>query len=316
MGDLEDASALIALPDPWWKIGMEIEKYQRLITEMEKKGANSENTALLWMEVATRKDQYRVLTGNTYFPILDAPRGEKYALSKLFLNLRGFSWGKKKGWVGQTKTMLRPEVLPLEAEASAYQGIRIGKTLIPGGKKTDFFTYVEELDLRGVGCDGAVPPYIGDFTKCKFLNMNWNLLTGRLPREIRCLESLTSLNLSGNQLTGSLDPESFECLVALKTLDLSFNLLDGNIPNVFNHVKRLSVLNLAGNRLSGDLPESISCLRGLEVLKLNNNQLAGEIPESFSCLTHLIEVNMSQNQFTRGMLHSLTHSLTLLVTCL
>jgi len=310
MGDLDDASALIALPDPWWKIGMEIEKYQRLISEMEKKGANSENTALLWMEVATRKDQYRVLTGNTYNPILDAPRSEKYALGKLFLHLRGFSWGKKKGWIGQTKTMLRPELQPLEAEASAYQGIKIGKTLIPGGKKTDFFTYVEEFDLRGVGCDGTLPAYVGDLTKCKFLNMNWNLLKGQLPRELRCLESLTSLNLSGNQLTGSLDPESFECLVALKTLDLSFNLLDGSIPNVFNHMKKLSMLNLSGNRLTGCLPESLSCLRGLEILKLNGNMLTGEIPDSFTCLTHLVEVNLSQNQFTKGIHHLTHHSLT------
>lgn len=71
---------------------------------------------------------------------------------------------------------------------------------------------------------------------------------------------VTAIDLSGNQLTGTLPPR-LGALIHLQTLDLSDNELVGSIPPDLGNLTSLSTLYLAGNRLTGCIPSS---LRGIE----------------------------------------------------
>jgi hypothetical protein len=66
---------------------------------------------------------------------------------------------------------------------------------------------------------------------------------------------MTSLNLSGNNLTGVI-PRNFGQLKKLEYLDLSRNQLSGSIPASFSSLDRISVLNLSFNNFSGRIPRS------------------------------------------------------------
>ncbi|MYD56756.1 MAG: hypothetical protein F4246_07060, partial [Rhodothermaceae bacterium] len=78
------------------------------------------------------------------------------------------------------------------------------------------------------------------------LNLSNNQLTGSIPPELGNLTELWALHLHRNQLTGSIPPELGN-LEALKRLDLRRNQLTGSIPRTFLQIHRLSRLYLHDN---------------------------------------------------------------------
>lgn len=79
------------------------------------------------------------------------------------------------------------------------------------------------------------------------LNLSANNLTGSLPSEVRLLQNLRVLNLSNNQFAGV--PAEIGQLKNLEVLDLSNNLITG-LPNELGNLSHLKVLNLKGNSYS------------------------------------------------------------------
>ncbi|KAK1263720.1 hypothetical protein QJS04_geneDACA009441 [Acorus gramineus] len=73
--------------------------------------------------------------------------------------------------------------------------------------------------------------------------------------EMGYLRTLHSLNLSHNNLTGSI-PESFQNLMSLESLDLSFNHLSSEIPPQLAQLNTLSTFRVAYNNLSGIIPSN------------------------------------------------------------
>lgn len=90
---------------------------------------------------------------------------------------------------------------------------------------------VEDAAMQGEGSVGAIPAYIGNFTKLKTLIMRHGGVTGTIPSSLGNLTDLEVLDLSQNQLTGTI-PASFNNLTKLTKLDLSNNNLYGPIPNI------------------------------------------------------------------------------------
>ena len=120
----------------------------------------------------------------------------------------------------------------------------------------------------------------------------WDL-TGSLSTALNSLTGLTSLNLSDNQLTGSIP--TLSSLTGLTSLDLSDNQLTGSIPTM-SGLSSLTTLNLSDNQLSGSIP-ALSGLSSLTTLDLSDNQLSGSIP-ALSGLTGLTTLSLSDNQLT------------------
>ncbi|KAJ7947390.1 LRR receptor-like kinase family protein [Quillaja saponaria] len=134
------------------------------------------------------------------------------------------------------------------------------------------------------------------------VDFSGNMLVSFSPQQQKFLprisENIRYLNLSQNQLTGSLvsggELSEFE---NLKVLDLSYNQLSGELPG-FSFVYDLQVLKLSNNRFSGFVPNGL--LKGdslvLTELDLSGNNLSGPVSMITSTTLHIL--NLSSNGFT------------------
>ncbi|XP_075485251.1 receptor-like protein EIX1 [Primulina tabacum] len=93
--------------------------------------------------------------------------------------------------------------------------------------------------------------------------------------------SLLSIDLSRNELDGSIADEFGQKLVSLENLDLSYNEFEGGIPTSFWNLKGLKKLHLSSNNLTGSLPDFVGTMVPLEILDLSYNRITGSVPESF-----------------------------------
>lgn len=92
-----------------------------------------------------------------------------------------------------------------------------------------------------------------------------------IPNALRTLDQLVQLDVSNNQIAGTIATSS---------------VLD---------IQSIETLNLAGNRLSGIIPSPISTLVNLKFFYMQDNLLGGPIPSSLNTITGLQRVNVSGN---------------------
>ncbi|KAE7997208.1 hypothetical protein FH972_001862 [Carpinus fangiana] len=122
-------------------------------------------------------------------------------------------------------------------------------------------TFLEELELAGMGLGGQLP-----------------ISVGQLP------VSLLVIDLQENQIFGSIPPNLgklsnlISSCIALRTLNLSDNSLEGHLPESMGELRNLEVLDVSGNNLSGMIPVSLSKIQTLAYLNLSFNNFEGMIP--------------------------------------
>ncbi|KAL5138341.1 Receptor-like protein EIX2 [Glycine soja] len=119
-----------------------------------------------------------------------------------------------------------------------------------------------------------------------YLNLTNNNITGSLPQDIADRLPNVSHLLFGNNLINGSIPNSLCKIDSLYNLDLSSNLLSGEIPDCWSATQGLNVLNLASNKLSGVIP---SCL---------GNSLQGGIPSSLRNLKQLLILDLGENHLS------------------
>ncbi len=88
---------------------------------------------------------------------------------------------------------------------------------------------------------------------------------------IRVSEEATELDLSGRNLTGSLQAE-IRLVAALETLNLSGNQFTG-LPAEIGQLRELRILNLSNNDLTG-LPHELGNLQKLTLLDVRGNPVS------------------------------------------
>jgi len=278
------------LPPSPRQLAIEIERFNKRAREP---GLRPTELNSIHIDLVQRTDLYHLATGVPYKRIYDVQPSEKRALSDLFNNLNGFNWSKKFGWIGQPKTMTKPDIKVFEAEAALFDGISASET-------TEGNSSVFGINFEGIGCNGKISEEIQSLKQCRSINMNYNTISNSLPATLKSLENLEYLLLSGNLLNGSLDITSLQQLTKLRELDLSFNQLTGGIPDMFATASRITQLNFAGNKLTGPLPNSMSNLINLKSLKLYGNELDGDLPDWLQNLEQLVEVNLSRNKYVHS----------------
>lgn len=101
-------------------------------------------------------------------------------------------------------------------------------------------------NLRGKGLT-AVPASVIRDGDVVTLDISDNRIEGALPAEIRHMQSLRSLDASGNRMTGV--PAEIGQLRELRFLDLSDNLLTG-LPYELGNLQNLELLDISGNAYS------------------------------------------------------------------
>lgn len=104
----------------------------------------------------------------------------------------------------------------------------------------------DTLDLSHQGLK-QIPSHVFGQTNLESLNVSNNQLTGSIQAEIRQLKNLKTLNASNNQMTGV--PAEIGQLSHLEILDLSNNQLTG-LPYELGNLQNLKTLNISGNNYS------------------------------------------------------------------
>lgn len=102
------------------------------------------------------------------------------------------------------------------------------------------------LDLNGQGLS-KIPNEVFSMTDLEILDISNNNLTGTLPGEIRFLKNLKKLKAGSNNMTGI--PAEIGQLSNLEELDYSNNQITG-LPLEIGNLKNLKIFNLTGNDFS------------------------------------------------------------------
>ncbi|XP_039119427.1 receptor-like protein 9DC3 [Dioscorea cayenensis subsp. rotundata] len=178
------------------------------------------------------------------------------------------------------------------------------------------------LSLSNNKIGGTIPEWIWSIGDICYLNLSikliYILLTGEVPSSICQATNLRILDLSYNNLNGSIPACLMESLtellvlrarVALKgvkrdlvntmtiftAIDLSNNQFEGPLPEAIGNLKALISLNMSGNDFNGRIPSVFENLAEMQSLDLSGNQLSGQIPNSLTSLTFLSFLNLSNN---------------------
>ncbi|KAL1103241.1 hypothetical protein V6Z11_D05G425400, partial [Gossypium hirsutum] len=151
---------------------------------------------------------------------------------------------------------------------------------------------IEFLDLSSNLIRGNLP--IPASTTNVFLISN-NSFNGEVSSLICNVTSLRILDLSHNNLSGTI-PQCFGNLsYSLEFLNLKKNKFYGTIPPTFAEGCQLSNFNLNGNLLEGPLTPSILNCNGLEVLDLGNNKINDTFPHWLGSLPFLQVLVLKSN---------------------
>ncbi|CAA3024886.1 receptor 12 [Olea europaea subsp. europaea] len=154
------------------------------------------------------------------------------------------------------------------------------------------FSSLRNLHLSNNQLDGVQPQSFNQASSLEFLDLSYNQLVGSLPNITR-FSSLKTLYLSNNHLDG-LHPQSLHQPSSLESLDLSGNQLK-RLPEAIEHLLNLKYLNLSSTSLEGNIISCIGQLDTLEWLDLSRNKLSGEIPNGLANLHFLSVLDLSYN---------------------
>ncbi|XP_071724371.1 inactive LRR receptor-like serine/threonine-protein kinase BIR2 [Rutidosis leptorrhynchoides] len=114
---------------------------------------------------------------------------------------------------------------------------------------------VMRIDLSDMGLKGHFPPELGSCKSLTSLDLSNNNLTGPIPRDIsKSIPYIVELDLSNNNFSGEIPSDLGNCSY-LNYLDLGRNQLTGEIPRELRQLSRLAYFNVSGNILSGEVPD-------------------------------------------------------------
>ncbi|CAA0383599.1 unnamed protein product [Arabidopsis thaliana] len=145
----------------------------------------------------------------------------------------------------------------------------------------------------------SIPSKLGMLNKLEVLFLSKSGFLAQVPFSFSNLSMLSALDLSDNELTGSL---SFvRNLRKLRVLDVAHNQFSGilNPNSSLFELHHLIYLNLRYNNFtSSSLPYEFGNLNKLEVLDVSSNSFFGQVPPTISNLTQLAELYLSSNDLT------------------
>uniref|UniRef100_A0A1S4CBZ3 Protein STRUBBELIG-RECEPTOR FAMILY 3-like n=1 Tax=Nicotiana tabacum TaxID=4097 RepID=A0A1S4CBZ3_TOBAC len=149
--------------------------------------------------------------------------------------------------------------------------------------------------ISGDPCDGQWQGVTCNDTNILTIKLNVANLGGELGDSLAGFSSLQTIDLSNNQIGGTL-PSNLP--VTLQNIFLSDNKLMGSIPSSLSSLSQLSAMSLNGNQLSGEIPDSFQGLTALVNLDLSSNSLSGALPSSVGNLSSLTTLRLQNNQLS------------------
>ncbi|XP_041023762.1 probable LRR receptor-like serine/threonine-protein kinase RFK1 isoform X5 [Juglans microcarpa x Juglans regia] len=151
---------------------------------------------------------------------------------------------------------------------------------------------LERLEMIASGLEGPIPSSISVLEKLEDLRIT-DISTGTIQAfpELTNMTGLTRIVMRNCNISGEI-PDYIWGMNSLLTLDLSFNKLSGELPSVIS-TETLKFIFLSGNSLSGDVPESI-LKKGTNV-DLSYNNFTWQSEEKPACQTKDLNLNLFQS---------------------
>ncbi|RWW85594.1 hypothetical protein BHE74_00005703 [Ensete ventricosum] len=163
----------------------------------------------------------------------------------------------------------------------------------------NFTSSLTVLDLSFNSFNSTLPKWLGNVSGLTSLGLSSCDFRGAIPDAIGDLSALTSLNLGNNFLLEGIVPRSMANLRRLEELDLSVNQLSGTLTGWLEQLTNLIVLNLSYNLFNGSVPASIGKFANLTGLYLGGNSLGGVISQvHLGNLTRLRVLDLYANSIT------------------
>ncbi|CAL9007193.1 unnamed protein product [Prunus brigantina] len=155
------------------------------------------------------------------------------------------------------------------------------------------------MNLTGNQIRGSFAYLTLEFSDSSFNNLILDLSSSKLEGPIPSVLSKASyLDLSNNNLSGSISFLCSSAAIGLLFLDLSRNNVSREVPDCLTHLENLAMLDLSYNALSGKIPTTIGSVFGIQTLKLRSNRFVGQLPSSLKNCTSLVLVDVGDNKLS------------------
>nr|XP_051222256.1 receptor-like protein 15 [Lolium perenne] len=191
--------------------------------------------------------------------------------------------------------------------SSLLQTIKLSGNMLSG--KFDFFwlrncSNLKEIDLSmntdlvvQVKLHGWVPNFELNTLKLSCCNLDKSIITE--PNFLRTQPHLQVLDLSNNNLSGTMPNWLFKTVATLAYLDLSNNTLVGSLDPISQHQSSIQLLNISLNHIEGQLPANISSMfPRLRILDVSHNIMSGVVTSSLCNIGMIQFLDLSNNKFT------------------
>ncbi|MED6121352.1 hypothetical protein PIB30_029339 [Stylosanthes scabra] len=159
---------------------------------------------------------------------------------------------------------------------------------------------LQELYLSSNHFSGVISQHFGQLKNLQWLDLSSNYFRGFIPQSLSQLNHLYFLDLSSNYLQATMNEliNSWPQLLNLSYLDLSHNQIIGSIPESLpDKMPNLLSLVLHDNHINGSLPSSLGKLETLYSFDVSNNNLSGKIPSTLWNLSSLGWLHLNNNKF-------------------
>eukprot|EP01038_Epipyxis_sp_PR26KG_P010110 gene10110-13586_t len=152
---------------------------------------------------------------------------------------------------------------------------------------------VTKIDLSGLGIVGSVLPYFYYMTALTAIDLSSNKFFGSFP-VVLTNTSLQSIDVHSNKINDSF-PIQLLMIPSLTSIDISDNDLNGVISDDFS-IKIIEPIQLKAskNLLTGSIPLKLSDLPSLSTVDLSYNLFTGEVPGSF-CSSDAPNLDITSN---------------------
>jgi hypothetical protein len=236
------------------------------------------------------------------------PDNEYIALEDFYASLDGKYW-EWKNYPGNIWNFSSPSANPC---SDNWQGLTCSCNFDLSGCS------IIEIGLENYNLTGSIPISILNLTNLTVLNLKSNRIVDPLPGSLKDLillsdlqlasnsltvmpevvyqcYSLTGLDLSFNQIVGTLSSEIGN-LVSLRLLSVEYNYFYGTVPfSLYQNLIHLRYIYFTNNNFTGTIPYELENLWHLEYYYASNNQFFGTIPEKFKFVVYTLVFDVSSN---------------------
>ncbi|KAL8250818.1 hypothetical protein R6Q59_034511 [Mikania micrantha] len=178
---------------------------------------------------------------------------------------------------------------PELTQLSNLQYLDVSNNAISGYLPGNFPGTLIELTIRNNSLQGNIPAsVVNSSVYLQVLDLSYNNLTGSLPPELFSHPSLQQLTLAYNQFRWVEPPANWVRASELIAVDLSSNDIHGFLPGFMCRMPKLSALSLENNKFTGVIPteyalkavtvDGVGEMAPFERLLLGGNYLFGLIP--------------------------------------